>query len=348
MENTTDLEKRFWTILNCKGSKIHEESKRILLEDIRSDDLRETMEYASKRYRDLLRPTLMVLSCEAVGGKAETVDPVAKAMTLVGMSLYIFDDIVDGTEYRCFVPTTMGKFGVGTTLIAGGLVTAKAFTLLNQVDLLPMQRRRVSKLFWRFLRRMAEAEIANLRLRKREKIHAEDKIAVLKIRTVNIEACTSAGAILGSGSNKEIDHLGKFGEYLGLVLELTDDLTESLNLTLELREKIRMGSWPYTLSWAEDHSRKIRDLLSSITEKEMDSHCVEKIVGGIFDSDAVGHITDLSAELTAKAKKELSSLRDTEAKKALELIAEAQSSFLPPTFLDKERVLQRQRQRKDE
>jgi len=333
MENATDLERRFWTILNCKGSKIHEESKRILLEDIRSEDLREPMEYASNRYRDLLRPTLMVLSCEAVGGKAETVDPVAEAMTLLGMSLYIFDDIVDGTEYRCFVPTTMGKFGAGKTLITGGLVTAKAFTLLNRVDLLPMQRRRLSRLFWRFLRGMAEAEIVNLRLRKREKLHPEDKFAVLRMRTVNIEACTRAGAILGLGSNEEIYHLGEFGKHLGIVLELTDDLTESLNFTLELKEKLEMGSWPYALSWADNQSGKIRGLLSPSTEKETDQHYVEKIVREIFESDAVGHVRDLSNVFIAEAKKELSSLRDTEAKRALESIAEAQSSFLSPDFL---------------
>ncbi|MCW4026713.1 MAG: polyprenyl synthetase family protein [Candidatus Bathyarchaeota archaeon] len=332
MENATDLEKRFWTILNCKGSKIHEESKRILLEDIRSEDLRETMEYASKRYRDLLRPTLMVLSCEAVGGKAETVDPVAEAMSLLGMSLYIFDDVVDGTEYRCFVPTTMGKFGAGKTLIAGGLVTAKAFTLLNKVDLLPAQRRRLSKLFWRFLRGTAEAETANLTLRKKKRIHPEDKLAVMKMRTVQIEACTRAGAILGFGSNGEIDHLGKFGTHLGLILELADDLTESLNFTLELRGKIRMGSWPYSLACAENRSQRLRSLLSSIINEEIDSVFIGKIVEELFESQAVNHIRDLSAGLVARAVGELSSLKDTSARRALRFIAEVQSSLLPPSI----------------
>ena len=332
MKNATDLEKRFWTILNCKGSRIHEESKRILLEDIRFEDLREPMEYASNRYRDLLRPTLMVLSCEAVGGKAEAVNPVAKAMTLLGMSLYIFDDIVDGTEYRCFVPTTMGKFGAGKTLVVGGLVTARAFTLLNKVDLPPAQRRRLSQLFWGFLRGMAEAETANLTLRKKRGIHPEDKLAVMKLRTVQIEACTRAGAILGLGSNEDIGHLGKFGRHLGLILELADDLIESLNFTLELREKIRSGSWPYSLACAENRSQRLRSLISSITNERKDSVFIGEIVGELFESGAVSHIRDLSAEIVRTAVGELSSLKDTSARRALRFIAEVQSSLLPPSI----------------
>jgi len=332
MEDKSDVEKHFWEILNEKGDKIHEESRKILLEDIKLEDLREPLKYASENYRDLLRPTLIVLSCEAVGGDTETVFPVATTMTLLGLSLYIFDDIVDRTEYRCFVPTTVGKFGAGKTLIAGGLVTAKAFTLLNQVDLPPMQRRRLSKLFLKFLRGMAEAEIANLRLRKEGKIHAKDKLAVMRMRTVNIEACTKSGAMLGSGSQDEIRHLGELGKHLGLVLELVDDLTESLNFTLELRERMRMGSWPYTLAWAENHSDKIRNLLSLATHKETDPVHIKKIVEGMFESGAVSHVQDLSVRFISMANQELSNLKESEAKRALRLIIEAQFSFLPFTF----------------
>lgn len=333
MANENDLEKRLWRILNEKGAQIYEETKKILLEDVKLEDLREPLKYASESYRDLLRPTLVVLSCEAVGEKPETIDPVATVMTLLGMGLYLYDDIVDRTEYRCFVKTTWGKFGAGKTLIAGGLVTAKAFTLLNQVDLPPMQRKRLSKLFWRFLREMAEAEIANLKLRTRQKIHWKDKLAVMKMRTVNIEVCTRTGAILGFGSNDEIDHLGKFGRHLGLILELVDDLIESLNFTLELREKIKMGSWPYTLAWAENHSKKIHNLLSLITDKEADPAYIKKIIEGMFESGAISHVGDLSTKLIVRAKEELSSLKDSEAKRTLKFIVEAQSSFLPPNFL---------------
>lgn len=339
MENRPSPEKLFWAILNNKGAKIFEESKRILLEDIESQDLREPLEYASETYRDLLRPTLVVLSCEAVGGKPEIANAVATAMTLLGMSLYIFDDIVDRTEYRCFVPTTMGKFGPGKTLIAGGLITAKAFTHLNQADLPSSQRKRLSRLFWRFLRGMGEAETANLTLRKRRKIWPKDKFAVINMRTVNIEACTTAGAIIGSGTDEEIDHLGKFGRHLGLLLELVDDLIESLNFTVELREKIRLGSWPYILAWAEKHSKSVRNLLSSIIDKEADSAHTKKIVEGMFDSGAIDHVKDLSTSSVTGAKEELSNLGDTEARRMLTLIVESQSSFLPPEFvLDEDRI----------
>jgi len=332
MDNRNDVEKRLWAILNEKGGKIYEESRRILLEDIQLEDLRETLEYASNSYRDLLRPSLIVLSCEAVGGKPETVLPVATTMTLLGMSLYIFDDIVDKTEYRCFLPTTMGKFGTGKTLIAGGLITAKAFTAVNQVNLPPTQRRRLSRLFWGFLRGMAEAEISNLKLRKMERIRSKDKLAVMKMRTLNIEACTKAGAILGFGSNDEIDHLGKFGKHVGLILELVDDLTESLNFTLELKEKIEMGSWPYTLSWAENNSKNIRGLLSSNTDKEADPAYIKKMAEGMFESGAVRHVRELSRKFIARAKNELSSLKESKAKDTLKFIAEAQSSFPSPNF----------------
>ena len=66
----------------------------------------------------------------------------------------------------------------------------------------------------------------------------------IKTEAEDLETCLKIGAIIGNGSESEINHLGKYGLYLGIILELCKDFRISVNLTAELAEKIRNGTLP--------------------------------------------------------------------------------------------------------
>ena len=89
-------------------------------------------------------------------------------MSLMNLSFYIWDDIIDKAPLKLFKPTLFGKFGEGTALIIGGLASAKAFSILNQMDVDKAKHQTVNKLFWNFLVKMAKAETVSLRLRSQK------------------------------------------------------------------------------------------------------------------------------------------------------------------------------------
>ncbi len=331
MHGQSDIEKRFFKILEERGSEIAKEAKKMLLEEVRSVDLRKPLKYALKNWRGTYRPTLISLSCEAVGGQPEVTVSTAKAMTLIGLSLNIYNNMMDNSRFQSFRATLPEKFGEGMTLLIGGIVTAKAFSILCTLgeELQLKKCRAINSIFQEFLLKMAEAEAINLRLKMKNKIPIENKFKVLQMQAASIEACTRIGAILGSGTESEIEHLGRYGQFLGIISELKEDLMKSLNLTLELVDKIRLGRWPYALVWASRHSKEYQNFLHSLKGKEeITPNNVKRVVEELFKAGASDYFKQLSTELKEGAINELSKIRESKARNTLTLLIEAQQEML--------------------
>jgi len=148
-----DSENHIQKILEDKGRKALNKAKKTMLEGVKEKDLQAPLRYLAKNWNDMLRPTLMALSCEAVGGEAEATTSAATAMTLLCSSMNIYDHIMDRTKFKSFTPTLPGKFGNGLALIVAGLVTAKAFSVLYEhaeKEVPSAKHAKVNKLFQDF------------------------------------------------------------------------------------------------------------------------------------------------------------------------------------------------------
>jgi len=327
-----EMEERVQQILEAKGRKALKKAKKIMLEDIEDRNLQAPLQYLSENWNDTLRPALMALSCEAVGGDAEATVSAATAMTLLCSSMNIYDHVMDRTKFKRFIPTLPGKFGAGLALIVAGLVTAKAFNVLYEharKEIPPAKRATVSKLFQEFLMKMSEAEAMNLNLTRQGSGSIREKFQLLQMQATDMEACMKIGASIGCGSEREIEQLGRYGLLLGATIEIREDLWEALNYTLELADKIRDGSLPYVLMWAVNRSEKARNLLSTIAEKEkIEATDIKKVVEVMSETGAVDHVNKLSRKLINKATNTLAGLREREAKHSFKLLVEAQGFLL--------------------
>ena len=86
---------------------------------------------------------------------------------------------------------------------------------------------------------------------------SNEKFSKIKSEAIDLGACLKIGAIIGNGSNSEINHLDRYGQYLSIILALRKDFQVSVNLTLELPEKIRNNRLPYCILWAIEHSSQL-------------------------------------------------------------------------------------------
>ncbi len=99
MSIKSNLKKLCQKILEDNGGKVADRSNRILIEDPALKELRSPLEFISKTWRDPLTPSMMALSCEAVGGQPEKTCEAALAMSLMQLSFYIWDDIIDKATF---------------------------------------------------------------------------------------------------------------------------------------------------------------------------------------------------------------------------------------------------------
>lgn len=306
-------------ILEDNGGKIANQSNKILLEDPTLKNLRPPLEFIAKNWRDPLTPAMMALSCQAVGGNPDETHNAALALSLMNLSFYTWDDIIDKTPSKLFKPTLYGKFGADTALIIGGLASAKAFTILNQPPLEKEKQRITTKMFWSLWANMAHAEIANLGERNKETLTSKKAFwKIKKEAAADLTTCLKLGAIIGNGSQEEISHLGAYGNCLGIILELWKDFHISANLTIELAYKVHNGALPYAILWAKEHSVKVQETLSTNQNAKV-------IVENFLNTRALHNTLMQIMRLIERAKKELEGVRSNEATQALQLFIEAQS-----------------------
>jgi geranylgeranyl pyrophosphate synthase len=330
------LEERCREILEGYGGSIADKARTILLEDSALRDLRSPLGYISKNWRDPLTPALMRLSCESVGGASHETSDVALAMSLMNLSFYIWDDIIDKAPCKLLRSTLFGKFGEETALIVGGLASAKAFSILSQIDTSKKKRQTIANLFWDLWAKMAQAETASLRLQS-GKNSSRAKLWKIKTEATDLRTCLRIGAVVGNGSENEVNHLGNYGMCLGIILELWKDFHVAVNLTLELAEKIRNGALPYSLLWASEHSEKIRKELNDVAgRKTLEPSCVRQIVKNTLETRALDNTLQSIRRYAKKAETELIDLKKNYSAQTLQFFVDAQ----PRLFVESLSALQ--------
>jgi len=326
MKEKSGIEELCHQILEDNGGFIADKARTILLEDPTLKGLRPLTEFISENWRDPLTPALMSLSCEAVGGRPDKTYDAALAMSLMNLSFYVWDDIVDNAPHKLLRPTLFGKFGEGPALIVGGLAAARAFTILNKMDIRKVKRIIVTHQFWNLWAKMAQAETTSLRLLSQGVFSSKKKFWKIKTEaSANPKTCLEIGAVLGNGSGNQVRHLGRYGQSLGMILELWKDFHVSVNLTLELAERIRARALPYALLWASEHSEKVRTELALLADKKVieQSH-LKQIVEDVLETETLDNTTKQIKRFSEKARKNLFMIGTNNATKTLHFLIEAQ------------------------
>jgi geranylgeranyl pyrophosphate synthase len=315
-------------ILEENGGKIAEKSRSILLSDSKLKELKEPLEFISKNWRDPLTPSLLALSCKAVGGIPRNTHNSALAISLINLSFFLWDDIIDHSSAKIFKPTLSGKYGSGTALIVGGMISAKAFSILNNLKFKKIKKEAINRLIWDLLSIMAKAEMHSIKMRSQKNYSSGAKLWKIKTESIDPQTCLRIGAIIGDGSDREIECLGNYGSNLGVILGLMNDFRVAANLTLELATKIKLKALPYSLLLATERSEKLRKRLEKLLIKDnVDQASIKLIVEGMLETLVLEDIQKKVDFFVQRAKESLNGLKQNSATITLQSFIELQPRF---------------------
>lgn len=327
MQKPNSAQKKFQEILDAYGGETSKKSIKILLEDPDLVNLKPFLKYISNTWRDPFVPTLINLSCQAVNGDPKDTEEVAIALSLMNLSFRIWDDIIDKTYNTRFKTTFVGEFGEANSIIIGGVISAKAFTILNELNLDAYKKQKINELTLTYWAKMAEAETSDL-YKTKEKYQAKEKMKKIKDEAINVKTCLKIGAIIGNGSVDEIDGLLEFGECLGIVLELVNDIKISMNTTLELGKKITRGKLPYFILEVKETSERMEKELERLCEKQMiEPEDIGIIVNLLVRSGVTGRTRNQVRGLIKRGKVALRCLKQIHSRDRLTALIDCQQGI---------------------
>lgn len=190
--------------------------------------LREAMSYALFPGGKRIRPALVLLGHRAGGGRHGDVYAVAACSELVHTFSLIHDDLpcMDDDDLRRGRPTCHRVYGEALAVLAGDALLNRAYEILSEIDCEPGRRSAILSCLASAMGGSGvlggqtediEAEGKEITERELERIHRR-KTASL------IAACLRMGSLLAGAKPDAVRAIDRFGEALGLLFQITDDL----------------------------------------------------------------------------------------------------------------------------
>ncbi|WP_322509778.1 polyprenyl synthetase family protein [Anaerolinea sp.] len=252
-----------------------------------------------------IRPLLVLLSAQAVGGKWEQALPAAAAVELVHNFSLIHDDIQDQSTLRRGRPTVWVKWGIAQAINAGDAMFTQAFWALNRLEqtISSQTALEASRILHQVCLRLTEGQYLDLAYEKVDTLPLEAYWPMVGGKTAALlGGCVELGGLCSHASPEQRTALREFGENLGLAFQVLDDwlgIWGDAALTGKSTDSDLVSgkkSLPvlYGLANSETFSQRWRR--GKITSEE-----VNDIAGLLQDCGAEAFTLNTAEELTQKA-----------------------------------------------
>ena len=300
-----EIVKQVPKLLEERGRKALEMTrKEALREEIECKEAREALKYFMTQYwHGLARPTLLSLCCEAVGGDPEATIPIAIPLSLISGGIDVHDDIIDQSETKRSRPTVLGKFGKDIALLAGDALLLKGLMLLNDVVEKEVSTEGaviVLDIVKRMFFELGDAEALELRFRGHVNVAPEEYLNVVKKKAADVEALVRISAIVGGGSEEEIEKLGNYGRLLGMILTLRDDILDTTDYA-ETLHRIEKECLPLPIIYALQSDETRCELASMVCRQPLTKRDIEEIQENTAKSGGLQRTRKIINELAEEA-----------------------------------------------
>jgi len=271
-----------------------------------------------------LRPCFSLISCEAVNGDIIKVIPLTIALELIHNFTLIHDDIMDKSNLRRNLPTVHIKYGEPSAINAGDLLFIKAFESMHNMPVDCSIFKNIEFGFVDFIKEICEGQQLDMDFENKKIINEEEYIEMIRKKTaVFFQYAAEAGAIVGGGTQEEINALNKYGINAGLGFQIWDDYldisSDESTLGKDIGNDIRNGKKTliavHCLNNATGNDKKLLDKIFgnvNATDKEINQ------VYELFKKlKSIDYAKNTALNYINKAKNALDVLPESNAKQIL-------------------------------
>jgi len=274
----------------------------------------------------MFRALLALMATDAIGGELTMMVPVASALELLHGASLIHDDIVDGAKERRGHPALHLQVGVGPALILGDYLILRSLSVLQESrGILGLQRvTEASNTLNSYAQTCCLGELHELRAASAED-QEDEYLRIAEGKTASqFAASVTVPAILGGGTQDEIEALRTYGLNLGIAFQIHDDVLDidedTVPLELSVTRPYLHQRLPLPLLYLERYgSPRAMQYYRQILETDDGRHGqVAVLLKGEGILDRVQHT---QAKYLSAALHALDSLRASEARTHLGLLA---------------------------
>ncbi len=257
------------------------------------------------------RPLICFAACRAVGGNMEQATSAAAAIEHFHTAALIHDDIADDAEVRRGEPCMHLTEGLGLAVNAGDLaLTLVNGTVVSDPTLDDSTKVRVITELIEMTRRTVEGQALDIGWARdgRYDITPEDYLVMATHKTAHYSGGVplAIGAIIGGGTETEIEALRNYGLDTGLAFQIQDDLLNLIgkeeSIQKDFRSDITEGKRTLMVVHALQNSDERDRLIEILSSKEKDPEVLAEAVDIMQRAGSIDYARAYAENLTSIAK----------------------------------------------
>ncbi|KAK4434493.1 Geranylgeranyl pyrophosphate synthase, chloroplastic [Sesamum alatum] len=204
--------------------------------------IHEAMRYSLLAGGKRVRPMLCIAACEAVGGHQSAATPAACAVEMIHTMSLIHDDLpcMDNDDLRRGKPTNHTVFGEDVAVLAGDALLTYAFEFMATATR-GVAAERVLAAVGELAKAvgtegLVAGQIVDLTCTGNNEDVGLDTLEFIHIHKTAalLEASVVLGAIMGGGSDEQVEKLRIFARKIGLLFQVVDDILDVTKSSEEL------------------------------------------------------------------------------------------------------------------
>jgi geranylgeranyl diphosphate synthase type I len=265
-----------------------------------------------------MRSALCLFACEALEGDPSQALPVAAALELIHNFSLIHDDIQDGDIERRHRPTVWHLWGVPRALVAGNAMQSladKVLLRISQLNVSPETTLKISQVLTGSCLEMIEGQCLDLEYESSTDVTTQDYLQMIACKTGSlIRAGLEMGALMAVDDPKSVQALSDFGNYLGQVFQIRDDIlgiwgdesTTGKAAGNDIRR--RKKTFPVVFALERSTGQAREDLLQTYNQERLEEDDVTRVLAVLDEVGAPEYsqaLTENSAEQALKAAMEV-------------------------------------------
>jgi geranylgeranyl pyrophosphate synthase len=288
-----EIAKKLEALLERHGKAAFEEARKEIVDlKIGYRPLYDALRYfLDETWYGIRFPSLISLTCHAVGGKEEDSVHVAAAMVLMAGGVDIHDDVIDNSKIKGSKPTVFGKYGKDLAIVAGDILLISGVTLLHEAcTRFPTKRRKaIMYMTEKASLELGSAEAEEMTLKGKLGLPLKEYLKVIKMKASVVEAYAKIGAVAGGGPQNEIRALGQYGRTLGILTTIRDDFIDIFEPE-ELENRLRNESLPLPLLYALKNKNAREEITSVLQKERLTEEETYALADLIWDLEEVNHL----------------------------------------------------------
>ena len=241
--------------------------------------LAQALNHIRQRGGKRMRPILILLIAKSFGAVTEVTQHAAIGLELLHTASLVHDDVVDESGERRGQASVNAIYDNKVSVLVGDYILSTALLHVSYTH-----RERIIRYLAQLGRTLSDGEILQLSNISNRDISEDVYYNIIKGKTAALfEACASIGALASGATDEEIEAAARFGQNLGIVFQIRDDIFDyydSTDIGKPTGNDMAEGKLTLPAIFAVNHDApaEIKELAYKVKDRSISTDEIGKLV----------------------------------------------------------------------